>query len=392
MRQIAILSLVFDNYGTRLQSYALCKALHRICGDEAHVEVVDVDTPWGKAMSISKKQLLLNAFKKYGIYGFPYIYRAFKWKYEYGIAQNRASVELEHKRSNLFKLLNGKIPYTSKHFTMDDIRMGALNDYDTLIVGSDQVWNGIRVPNQDVFLLDFAKQQKCLTYAASFGMSMMPPHISHIYENGLKKFSNMLIREDEGVEICKELGRKDAQRVLDPTLLLHYDDYSEIMDDAVPQIDGKYILVYSLNRSYGIYDETYKLCKRLGYKMVVLKRSFVPPINMEKYKGVVDLFAVSPGGFLSLIKNAECVLTNSFHALIFSINFNTPFYLYLDRAELENSRLITMAKLCRLESRIYWEMQSLPKSIEKIDYTESNKILSLERDKSITLLKESLGL
>lgn len=176
MRKIAILSLVFDNYGTRLQSYALCKALHRICDDKAHVEVVNVDTPWGKAMSISKKQLLLNAFKKYGIYGFPYVYRAFKWKYEYGIAQSRSSVELEHERSNMFKLLNGKIPYTHHHFTMDEIRKGALGDYDTLIVGSDQVWNAIRVPNQDVFLLDFAnQQQKCLTYAASFGMSAIPP-------------------------------------------------------------------------------------------------------------------------------------------------------------------------------------------------------------------------
>lgn len=392
MRQIAILSLVFDNYGTRLQSYALCKALHRICGDEAHVEVVDVETPFGIPKNISKKKLLINSFKKYGIYGVVYVYRTFKWVYERRITQRNASVELERKRSKLFELLNGKIPYTSKHFSMDDIRKGALNDYDTLIVGSDQVWNGIRVPNQDVFLLDFAKHQKCLTYAASFGMSKMPPHISHVYEKGLKNFSSLLIREDEGVKICKELGRTDAQRVLDPTLLLQYDDYLEIIDDSVPQIDGKYILVYSLNRSYGIYDETYKLCKRLGYKMVVLRRSFVPPVNMEKYKDAVDLFAVSPGGFLSLIKNAECVLTNSFHALIFSINFNTPFYLYLDRAELENSRLITMAKMCHLEKRIYWEMQSLPKSVEKIDYTESNRILSDEREKSITLLKESLGL
>lgn len=175
MRQIAILSLVFDNYGTRLQSYALCKALHRICGDEAHVEVVDVETPFGIPKNISKKKLLINSFKKYGIYGVVYVYRTFKWVYERRITQRNASVELERKRSKLFELLNGKIPYTSKHFSMDDIRKGALNEYDTLIVGSDQVWNGIRVPNQDVFLLEFAKHQKCLTYAASFGMSKMPP-------------------------------------------------------------------------------------------------------------------------------------------------------------------------------------------------------------------------
>lgn len=220
-----------------------------------------------------------------------------------------------------------------------------------------------------------------------------PPPIRNIYNEGLAKFPSLLIREDEGVEICKSLGRTDAERVLDPTLLLQYDDYKEIIDgDELPHIDGKYLFVYSLNRSYGIYDETYKLCKRMGYKMVVLRRSFVPPVNIEKYEGVIDLFAVSPGGFLSLIKNAECVLTNSFHALIFSMNFNTPFYLYIDRAELENSRLITMVKMCHLEDRIYWELQHLPKKIEKIDYTKCNGILAQERAKSINLLKVSLSL
>lgn len=392
MRKIAILSLVFDNYGTRLQSYALCKALQRICDAETTVEVIDVDTPFGIPKNISKKKLLLNAFNKYRLDGFKYVYRTFKWVYERRITQSHASQELESKRSKLFLLLNGKIPYTKKHYTMDEIRKGALQDYDTLIVGSDQIWNGIRVPNQDVFLLNFAhKNQRCLTYAASFGMSILPPHLYNLYKEGLSNFPKLLIREDEGVEICKLLGRGDAKRVLDPTLLLQYDDYVEIINEEVPQIDGKYVLVYSLNRSYGIYDEAYKLCKRNGYKLVVLRRSFVPPVHIQKYKGVIDLFAVSPGGFLSLIKNAECVLTNSFHALIFSMNFNTPFYLYLDRAELENSRLITMVKLCHLEDRIYWEMQSLPKVIEKIDYSECNKILAHERKESIELLKKSLG-
>ncbi len=219
---------------------------------------------------------------------------------------------------------------------------------------------------------------------------LYPPHMYQLYSDGLTKFPNLLIREDEGVDICKRLGRNDAKRVLDPTLLLQYEDYREIMEGEEIKIDGKYIFVYSLNRSYGIYNEAYKLCKRMGCKMVVLRRSFVPPVNIEKYDCAIDLFAVSPGGFLSLIKNAECVLTNSFHALIFSINFNTPFYLYIDRAELENSRLITMARMCHLESRIYWEFQSLPKEIESIDYTESNQILAKERANSIKLLKESL--
>ena len=176
MKKIAILSLVFDNYGTRLQSYALCKALKRIVGNEVSVEVVDVDTPWGKPKHVSKLELLGISFEKYGVNSFRYLYSTLKWFYERRISRQYASEELEHKRANLFRHLNDKIPYTKQHYSMDDIRNGALDDYDTLIVGSDQVWNGIRVPNQDVFLLNFAKPyQKCLTYAASFGTSVLPP-------------------------------------------------------------------------------------------------------------------------------------------------------------------------------------------------------------------------
>lgn len=177
MKRIAILSLVFDNYGTRLQSYALCKVLNRICGEKATVEVVDVETPFGIPKNISKKKLLVNSFRKYGLLnGLRYIYRTLKWVYERRITKRRASAELEHKRAGLFQLLNSKIPYTKRHYSMDDVRGGALDNYDTFVVGSDQVWNGVRVPNQDVFLCNFAKShQTCLTYAASFGTTVLPP-------------------------------------------------------------------------------------------------------------------------------------------------------------------------------------------------------------------------
>lgn len=75
MKKIAILSLVFDNYGTRLQSYALCKALGKFWEETASVEVVDMDTPFGIPKNISKKKLLVNAFKKYGLNGVIYVYR-----------------------------------------------------------------------------------------------------------------------------------------------------------------------------------------------------------------------------------------------------------------------------------------------------------------------------
>lgn len=76
--------------------------------------------------------------------------------------------------------------------------------------------------------------------------------------------------------------------------------------------------------------------------------------------------------------------------MLFSINYGTDFYLYLDNADEENSRMLSTANLCGLKDRVYWMTDSLPNEIIEIDYTQTNEILLKEREKSINLLKESL--
>ena len=150
------------------------------------------------------------------------------------------------------------------------------------------------------------------------------------------------------------------------------------------------MLVYSLNNSIKIYDEAYKLAKKNGCIMVVLKRSFCPPTIATSYPGSKELYAVSPEEFLWLIDNASCVITNSYHALLFSVNFKTSFFLYLDNADEENSRLLTLCRLCKLEDRIFWATGHLPRNITEIEYDTVHSILNEEKKRSIALLKTSL--
>ena len=131
--------------------------------------------------------------------------------------------------------------------------------------------------------------------------------------------------EKEGIEMCRLLGRDDAKLVLDPTLLLSKSDYDEIRSDEEFSVKKRYLLVYSLNNSLKIYREAHKLAERNGLRMVVLKRSICPP-DISRFKNAEELFAVSPAGFLNLIDGAECIITNSYHALLFAVNFHKPFY------------------------------------------------------------------
>lgn len=387
MKKLGILTLVFNNYGTRLQSWALCKILIKFFGDRLSIDVINVEGSW-RNRNQSIFLLLTKIIKSYKWMAFAKILELGQWLYQ---SRNKGDhAEEKNMRNSLFNRINTLIPYTEQRYSYNDLRSGKLPKYDIIVVGSDQVWNGIKVGNQDIYMLDFLNGQKGLTYAASFGMTSIPKKQKDDYERRINNFSSLLVREDEGVGMCSQLGRNDAQLVLDPTLLLQKDDYLELLSYSTMRINEDYILVYSLNQSYKIYDEAYKLAQKTKCKMIVLKRSFCPPDVESKYHGSTELYAVSPEDFLWLIDNAKCVVTNSYHALLFSIIFRTTFYLYLDNADEENSRLLTVTKRFNLYSHVYMETQSLPIDIYEINYDLPYSLLAVERERSICLLKNSI--
>ena len=386
MKRLAILTLVFNNYGTRLQSYALCKVLRRLFPEELSIEVINTEGAWSNRSNIIN-YIIIRSFKQYRLKAIGHIYEVIKF-----IIGIYKQIKVDHsheikKRNASFERIKSKIPY-SDFYTLEDIRNNKLPKYDIIIVGSDQVWNGIKVGNQDVYMLDFLKGKKGLTYAASFGMTSIPRNMKADYKRRINNFESLLIREQEGIKLCHELGRNDAHLVLDPTLLLDASEYDELVSET-SVVEGDFILVYSLNYSYKIFDEAYQLAKKNSCKMVVLKRSFCPP-DINKYKNSIELYAESPDNFLWLIKNAKCIVTNSYHALLFSINFNRPFYLYLDNADEENSRLITIAEMCKLTNQIFWETGHLPSVINRIDYTPIMDVIEENRNRSIVLLEKSV--
>ena len=367
----------------------MCKIINRIFNDSISVVVLNTESPWGITTNVFRF-IVASSVKNYRFGAIKHILEVYRYMRESHIIYTGKDHTSEIKeRKEAFGNIISKIPYSSTYYSFDDIRKGRLPKFDAILVGSDQVWNGVKVGNQDIFMLDFLKGEKGLTYAASFGMTRIPRSMKEDYIRLIQNFDSLLIREQEGVDLCRALGRDDAQLVLDPTLLLEGSEYDDLISDK-PIIDGDFVLVYSLNYSYKIFDEAYCLSNRNNCKMVILKRSFCPP-DVTKYKEAIELYAESPESFLWLIKNAKCIITNSYHALLFSINFNKSFYLYLDNADEENSRLLTIIDMIGLKTQVFWETGYLPKEIHEIDYTETNRILLEERTKSIQLLQESIS-
>lgn len=386
MKRIGILTLVFQNFGTRLQTYALCKTIEKFCPKELSFEVIDVQGIWGTPKATIKS--VLKKIPHYGLH-FPFfLIDRFRWCHQKK-KLNASNHDNEwNDRENKFHSLVSMIPMSSKKHTFEDIRHGSLNSYSEILVGSDQVWNGIKVNAQDIYMLDYF-HKKGYTYAASFGITSIPPNMFADYRRRINHFHSLYIREEEGVKLCRSLGRADAKYVLDPTLLLEEQDYEHLVSQNT-LVNGDYILVYSLNQSYKIYKQASRIAKHHNCKMIVLKRDFCPP-NIKKYPNAQELFAISPEEFLWLVKNAKCIITNSYHAFLFSLIFKKNFYLYLDFFDEENSRMLSLIRQCHLNDRFFWETQSLPNEFGHIDYKSASNQIAKLRTQSLFLLQTALN-
>jgi len=189
--------------------------------------------------------------------------------------------------------------------------------YDLLISGSDQILNTTLTGNSKAFYLEFAKNTPKISYASSFGRSQISDCEVDYIRHYLKDFQALSAREESGKKIIEHELRKPVELVLDPVFLLTGDEWEKM---SLPLKEEKYIFVYAMENTPWLIEAIRKT--KEYYKLpvkIVLGGSFQLPIE-----GVVDN-CCGPREFLSYVKNAECVVTNSFHGTAFSIIFEKKF-------------------------------------------------------------------
>ena len=197
------------------------------------------------------------------------------------------------------------------------------NNFDCFVCGSDQIWNldctqGVVEP----FFLSFAGDRRRVAYAPSLA------HISFESEHFdkakvarlLADFDFLSVREEETLPLFQPLVDKPIDVVLDPTLLLHGGDYEPIISE--PPVKGGYIFMYLLRECPELISSTVEMAKRSGKKVAYVSEKDLP------IPGGINLFGIGPSEFLSLIADADAVMANSFHAVVFSVLFHKPFRVF----------------------------------------------------------------
>ena len=383
--KVGIVTLYHKNYnfGGLLQAYALPTALNRYLGFSA--EQIDyVIKP-----VISQKKDTLSIKNVINDIGF--------WVFQ------RLEKNNLNKRENAFEQFIGDIPHSDRLYDYDNISE-SLGVYSAFICGGDQIWIDCqKIPwfrNVDsmVFTLRFVPEQvKKIAYAPSMTVLNLTNEFKKDFCIGLNRLDAISVREKNSLSVLKELTDKPITVAVDPVLLLQESDWLQVIDySQKKEKKEKYILCYLLGDSIEQRKSVKKFAKKVGCKLITFPHILCNIVRKCDlfFKGIGD-YSSGPREFLGLINNAEFVITDSFHACVFSMIFKTPFAVF-ERNKIGekgnmNSRIYGFLEEYHLESQLVTEKELIEtEEISNVDYTYAHEHWKKRRKESLEYLENAL--
>lgn len=368
--RIGIITIIdYLNYGNRLQNYAVQEVLKAL-GTE-------VDTIKNNPGSFNKTEVTGSINKLLMQDNLIKTLQLVQRKIIHEITKKRVDL-LEAKKTMNFKKFSDELIEESK-FNINGIEIpnGIVEEYDFFIVGSDQVWNPHHRRGYPIDFLEFAPVHKRIAYAPSFGVAELPDNYVKKYKELLLKMDRISVREEAGAKIIKELTGKDAEVLIDPTLMLDKDRWLSISKDSVNRPRKGYVLTYFLGK------QNKSTIKKINKHAIDNNLEIVnlANINHEKY------YTIDPSEFINFIHHSNILFTDSFHGVVFSILLEKPFIVF-KRGKM-NARIDNLLSKFKLEQR-KWEEIFESDDLYRIDYSHVPEILAREREKALKYLKIAL--
>lgn len=348
--KIAIVTLIGEfNNGNRLQNYALQESLKKVSKD------ISVDT-----INLNVYNNVLRKAKK--------------------ILKTLLKRNINLKA---FRKFNKNITFTNKKYNeiKEDYKL-LINEYDYFVTGSDQVWNLGYLDNEKYYFLDWVPCEKKLSYAASIGNNNLTEIQQAKFLNLLSTFNQISVREKESEEMLNKLGFNNVDTHIDPTLMLTEKEWNKLVNSPKYNFTKDYIFVCILGQMSEEYKQTIQ---------EIANKYNLEIINLYDKKNK-EIFSSGPSEFLYLIKNAKLVITDSFHSIVFSITFKTPF-LHFERCDTGasakiNSRLKNLERIFETKFKTH---KNIDDNIFDVIIPNPDEKLKIERQKSLDYLKNALS-
>lgn len=374
--KVGIIAVTNYNFGSLLQSFALLKTVEKMGYD---VEIISYhEKIVNKLQRFQNKEYICNKKRSFERNLF---FTFFKRK-----CKQQRLCKFEEFVRNYIHL---SIPCCEKK------QLSLLaNKYNFILLGSDQVWHPMNLA-MDYFTLNFVPDDiRKIAYAPSFGVSTLPNKMKPAYQQFISRFQFLSCREETGIQLVRELTGREAEIVCDPTLLLNKDIWEDLSGKE-KKVEGKYVFCYFIGNNPNQREMVVEFSKQNHLKIVSLLHIDEYISTDENYADITP-YDIGPLEFLNLIKNSEYVMTDSFHATLFSLVFHKCFYTF---NRFENNRgnsttnridnLLTITNTQHRKVKTYAFASQL-EQFNDIDYVEVDKRIETFRNKSLHYLMTAL--
>ena len=344
------------NYGNRLQCYAMAQSLERAGCIPAVLERKRRFSPQRRAYHAVKGAVRSLLSK--------------------GAANNAEKMRTPG-RAAAFERFGENIPTV----ILPGMGYSARDAYDFIVVGSDQVWNPYEIRHQEPwFFAKFARPEQRIAAAASVGVdSFADSGQAERVAEGVKGFAHVSVRENRGAELIRECAGIEAEVVCDPTLTLSADEWRAVASDACTPAEP-YVFTYLLG---GVGAEASDVLDK------VTDRGRIPvvPLSDRQKPGEPD---AGPAEFIDLVDHATHVVTDSFHAAVFSSILHTPLTIvHREGGASMFSRLEQLSEMLGIEEKVYGS-PSYDLSCAG-EYAGVLEAIEREREKFMAYLKSCLN-
>ena len=387
MKKIGIITHYYQskNIGGLLQSYALTCVLNKC---PYNVEQVSFNLHfYDEKAQKTRKQIRQVTLKKIIIFCFGFLKNIYK-----RIINNYPKYSIINKQNDIFLDFENFIPHSVQIYNNLNI-IQANKNYDIFVIGSDQVFASYLLPLAAYFGDFTTPDKKVIAYAASSDRKKFYSRIEKLFLQKLQRFNAISVREKTLKEYIESITDKKVSVVLDPTFLLSVEEWLKISNPKVVP-NKKYIFCYFLGGKASWQRKMAQAyADKYGYEVIHLPYIMRNIRSSDKYLKGQGMYDVGPREFISLINNAECVFTDSFHGMAFSINFNKNFYVFNRDDQVGslsmNVRITDMLNMLNLSSRYIVDRKALLNNTS-INYMQVNEILREEKEKSIKWLLDAL--
>lgn len=366
------------NYGSVLQVYALCEAV-KILG-------YDSEVVWQSGNMSKNFDMRPNKILKTGI----------KLLINPGMILSTLKTMKSVKRASIspekVKLFND---FVEKHFSQsfyapNELQKVAASDkYYKFVCGSDQVWVTTTLYPDPMMYLRFAPRSKRVAYAPSLGRDYIPGYNKSTLRKYISEIDNVSVREKTGRDLIKQLTGRSVPVVADPTLLLSSERWDALKSSINKRLPSQYVLSYFLSEPSEEVKSAICDYVKIHNKMLIILGKMADIELADKY---IFRPSAGPGEFLALMSSAGLVITDSYHGMLFAINYHRNFwsvernYGQFD----QSSRQLTVLSILGIDERYVKKSDKFKFNDIPVDYDRIQPKLDEFITHSMNYLKESL--